>query len=271
MEWSTPSKPTVWQPDTDVTSRLCRSRYSPSSSFSRAKNHITPNIKTRPPAKPAAAPHSPAVVPPIIPPTAAPTTVKIIGRRQPMICIADLSDRSHCSLFPVPQSIERRPRPDLWPLPFLVLSEPRKPAAGSAQSSGPSHLRGHGPYRGTEEIKAFSLCTRVLANDGESQRVWTAPAVEQAAEEQRLRIVSRNERLLGNETSGFVAVVQHAPEVVAILHSALSRHASPTANAARSRTAPAGAARARGPERPNAAAPAAPPATRASHRKTNDR
>ena len=118
MEWSTPSKPTVWQPDTDVTSRLCRSRYSPSSSFSRAKNHITPNIKTRPPAKPAAAPHSPAVVPPIIPPTAAPTTVRIIGRRQPMICIADLSDRSHCSLFPVPQSIERRPRPDLWPLPF---------------------------------------------------------------------------------------------------------------------------------------------------------
>jgi hypothetical protein len=60
MEWSTPSKPTVWQPDTDVTSRLCRSRYSRSSSFSRAKNHITPNIKTRPPAKPGGCPPYPS-------------------------------------------------------------------------------------------------------------------------------------------------------------------------------------------------------------------
>lgn len=73
MEWSRRSKPTVSQLDIDVTSRLCRSRYSRSLSFARSNNQITPNIKTRPPAKPAAAPHSPAVVPPVIPPTMAPT------------------------------------------------------------------------------------------------------------------------------------------------------------------------------------------------------
>ena len=114
-------KPTVSAPDTDVTSRLCWSRYSRSSSLARSNNHITPNIKTKPTAKPAAAPHSPAVVPPVIPPAAAPTTVNIIGSRQPIKRgIADLSDRSHSSLFPVPQWIECRRRPNLWPLRGVI-------------------------------------------------------------------------------------------------------------------------------------------------------
>ena len=84
-----------------VTGRLCWSRYSRSSSFSRTNNHITPNIKTKPPTKPTAAPHNPAVVPPVIPPTVAPTTVNISGRRQPIICMTDHHSRG--SLFAGPE------------------------------------------------------------------------------------------------------------------------------------------------------------------------
>ena len=207
MEWSRPSKPTVSQPDTDVTSRLCWSRYSRSSSFTRSNNHITPNIKTKPPAKPAAAPHSPAVVPPVIPPTAAPTTVRIIGRRQPIICIADLSDRSHSSLFPVPQRIECRPRHELWPLPF-------------GSSVGPANLlpvrrlrllSSSGPRPFPLDRRYHSL--RALCAANWPATACTAPTVERATEEQRLRIVSRNERLLGNETPEFVAVRDHATRI----------------------------------------------------------
>jgi len=150
-----PDLRTLLRLGTDVTSRLGWSRYSPSSSFSRAKNHITPNIKTRPPAKPAAAPHIPAVVPPIIPPTAAPTTVKIIGRRQPMICIADLSDRSHCSLFP--RAPIDRTSATARPLAFtfLVLSEPRKPACRFGAKPRPISSSGPRPFPWDRRYQSF--------------------------------------------------------------------------------------------------------------------